>query len=395
MSFADSLKSPNENQPKIHAEIDESGTITFDGLTGPATEEEPDLSPIYEAMGIDPATMGYRILGKLSFSAWQQSKRLENGERDLVWLRSYRGTLVPEHGHLTGEEFQAILDHPNRSTPKVTVSQEASDFLRLTIVGDLQAGKVTEAGGTEALAKRVNALNARLSEIYEREPAGMLVHLDPGDAVEGFNSAPAQKYTNDLSLPGQLEFSRRALSNMLLNALQNFSEVHVATCTSNHSAWRDGSAYLGRPGDDFGIDIHRAVQEAFSLADLPVTWHMPDPWQEFTVVEVAGVKIALTHGHRARSEQRMMEWWKGQVFAHPDTLSGVMLFVNGHWHHPHATVVGAGQWRIQSYSLDGGSPWFTNQTGENSYPGAVTLRIDKNTNEISDLRFIDIPVNPS
>lgn len=394
MSFADALNtSPEPNKPKLNAQMSHDGTITFEGLTGPERDTEPDLSPIYEAFDIDPEKTGYKILGKLSVSAWQQSKRLENGDRDVIWLRSYRGTLVPEHGSLTGEEFQAIIDHPNAQAPS-QVSTDSDDYLRVTIIGDLQAGKDANMGGSEALAKRVNVANARLAEIYEREPAGTLIHLDPGDAVEGFNSAPAQKHTNDMSLPAQLEFSRRALSSMLLNAKPYFNHTHVATCTSNHAAWRDGPAYLGRPGDDFGIDIHRAVQEAFSLAELPVTWHMPDPWHEFTVVEVSGVKIALTHGHRAKSEQRMMEWWKGQVFAHPELLGGVMLFVNGHWHHPYASVVGQGQWRIQSYAMDGGSPWFTNMTGESSYPGLVTFRIDKNTSEIRDLHFVEVPCAP-
>ena len=396
MSFAEALNSsPNPKAPKINAHMDESGTITFDGLVGPATDSEPDLSPIYEAMGVDPGTMGYRILGKLSFSAWQQSKRTESGDRDIVWLRAYKGTLVPKTGALTAEEFQTILDHPNYSKPKATVSNEASDYYRVTLVGDLQAGKVDLNGGSKALALRVNQANERLAQIYEEEPADTLLYLDPGDAIEGFNSTPAQKHMNDMSLPAQLEFSRRALTSLLLNGKPFFEHTHVATCTSNHSAWRDGAAYLGKPGDDFGIDIHRAVQEAFSLADLPVTWHMPDPWKEYTVLTLDGVTIALTHGHRAKSEQRMMEWWKGQVFADPEVLGDVNIFVNGHWHHPHATVVGPGQWRIQSFSMDGGSSWFTNQTGESSYPGLVTFRINKNTSEVRDLHFVEVLCDPT
>ena len=86
-----------------------------------------------------------------------------------------------------------------------------------------------------------------------------------------------------------------------------------------------------------------------------------------------------------------MDWWKGQVFAHPDKLTGVMLFVNGHWHHPYATVVGPGQWRLQGSAMESSSAWFTNMTGESSYPGLVTMRIDKRTSEIRDLHFIEVP----
>lgn len=390
MSFADALGHPEQKNP-LKVEVHEDNTVTFDGLTVPASDE-PDLTPIYEAIGLNPDDNGLRILGSLKFSAWQQSKRLENGDRDLIWLRSYRGTLVPAQGAMTGAEFQAILDH---TPPPVPDLEENPDYIRVTIVGDLQAGKTAYGRGSEALAKRVNVMNERLRKVYEDEPADTLVYLDPGDAVEGFNSTPAQKFTNDLSLPAQLEFSRRALSSLLLNSRPYFKRTVVATCTSNHSAWRDGPNYLGNPGDDFGIDIHRAVQEAFSLAELPYEWVMPDPHKEYTSLDVEGVRIALTHGHRAKSEQRMMEWWKGQVFADPDVLAGTMLFVNGHWHHPYASVVGPGQWRIQSYSLDGGSPWFTNRTGESSYPGAVTMRIDKTTKEIRDLSFIEVPCDPA
>ena len=390
MSFADALNAtPNSRQPKINAHMDETGTITFDGLVGPATDTEPDLSPIYEAMGVDPNTMGYRVQGKLSFSAWQQSKRTEDGDRDVVWLRAYKGTLVPKSAAISPAEFQELLDSP--PAEKVDLPEEAEHFIRVTIIGDLQAGKNDAKGGTKELAVRVNKANERLAEVYAKEPASQLVHLDPGDAVEGFNSAPAQKHLNDMSLVEQLEFSRRALTSMLKNAMPFFDKIDVATCTSNHSAWRDGAAYLGKPGDDFGIDIHRAVSEAFDLAELPVTWTLPGPWEEFTVVNIGDVKIAVTHGHRAKSERGMMDWWKGQVFAHPDKLTGVMLFVNGHWHHPYATVVGPGQWRLQGSAMESSSAWFTNMTGESSYPGLVTMRIDKRTSEVRDLHFIEVP----
>ena len=40
--------------------------------------------------------------------------------------------------------------------------------------------------------------------------------------------------------------------------------VRVATCPSNHAAWRQGRDYLGRPGDDFGIDCHLSVRDVLA-----------------------------------------------------------------------------------------------------------------------------------
>lgn len=385
MSFAEHLNAATP-PPRLNVEVHEDGRVTFDGLQAEQTTE-PDFSRVYEAVGLNPEEHGLRVQGRLGFSAWEQ--RTKDGET--VILRSYRGTLVPVAGGMSPAEFQQILDLKGTPREPYRGSDDPDNYLRVTIIGDLQASKVDRYGGTRELAVRVNRANDRLREIYAAEPASELAHLDPGDAIEGFNSTASQKFLNDMSMPEQLEFSRRALTSMLKNALPFFNHIHVATCTSNHSAWREGRGYLGKPGDDFGIDIHRAVSEGFELAELPVTWHMPDPWQEFTVVNIDGVKMALTHGHRAKSERGVMDWWKGQIFAAPEQLTGTKLFVNGHWHHPYATVVGPGQWRLQSAAMEAGSSWFTNLTGESSYPGLVTLRIDKRTSEVRDLQFIEVP----
>lgn len=385
LSFADALNSQNHNH-SVKVEYDEeTGAVQFDGLVE-KEGTEPNLDPIYEAIGLKPGDTGYRVLGKLGFSAWQQ--RTKDGET--VWLRAYRGTLVPVAGGITRDEFQSILDRKPKPARR-TGSTSASSFIRNTVIGDLQAGKVAERGGTRELAERTNQIIERMKRIMDEEPADTVLYEDPGDAIEGINSAPAQKHTNDMSIPEQLEFSRRALTSLVLAHREHAEHVHVMTCTSNHAAWRDGSGYLGRPGDDFGIDIHRAVQEAFELARFDdVTWHLPRVWEEFTVADIEGMRFALTHGHRARGEAKIMDWWRGQIFAHPDRLTGVKVFTNGHWHHPYATVVGPGQWRVQGSSLDGGSPFFTNMTGESSFPGAVTYRINKETGELQDLRFLEV-----
>lgn len=369
-----------DNEPALKLDIDQdTGKIIFEGLTN--ENDEPDLAPIYAHLEIDPNR--YRIAGDLKFSLWDapyKEKSIdENGETveemKCAQRKAFKGTLVPiaDH-HLTAEEYEQLLVKGERTAyPDV----EDDDYTRVVMLGDLQIGKADVYGGTAELAERVVDVCAKLESIFEREPAHTIVHLDTGDVIESFNNTASQAYTNDLSAPEQLKVARRTMYHIFGMERQWCKNHHVASTPSNHGAWRKGRDYLGRPGDDFGIDVIEAIKEGYEVAGFDTQFHLPKMFRMFTTIDVNGHRMALTHGGDPKgSGKNIMQWWKNQQFNHPDELLGTTIYANGHWHSPVIEGVGEGIYRIQSPAMDGGSAWFTNgMVGSGSLPGAVTFRI--------------------
>lgn len=396
-SFKDALAAVEAEQApsrdeQLRAETNEHGDIEFENLrseTGqPTSTDDPALARVFDMFGFDPAD--YEIVGNLRASAWEQrALDRETGERETTVLHAYRGQLrrKPKH-ELTNEQYETLITVAGRDLTPLT--KPGMDATRVIICGDLQAGKADVNGGTRELARRVDLLLSTLAGVTQARSADRLIWVDPGDLIEGFQSTLGERFTNDLSLPAQIETGRKTTARMIGQARTWASETHVMTCTSNHAAWRDGKGYLGRPGDDFGIDIHRAVMEAFDLAGFDdATWHLPDPWREYTTAVVGGHRYSLTHGHRAKNKASVMEWWRGQIFADHEALADTKFFINGHWHSAYMAQVGDGRWQIQSPAMDGGSNWFTNMTGTSSLPGAVTF-LTAPDGSVHDFRIIEI-----
>ena len=90
MSLNDSLNNEIDDsslnkQEKPWAEIGLDGGELFTGvLDAPISE---DWSPILRSFGLDP-NIFMVVDDKVKMSKWQQSKRTESGDRDIVWLYS-------------------------------------------------------------------------------------------------------------------------------------------------------------------------------------------------------------------------------------------------------------------------------------------------------------------
>ena len=80
---------PTNTDTKPWAEIGlDGGELATGVLTEPLGD---DWSAILKSFGLDPTV--FEVVGdKVRMSKWQSSKRLENGDRDLIWLYSYRAT---------------------------------------------------------------------------------------------------------------------------------------------------------------------------------------------------------------------------------------------------------------------------------------------------------------
>jgi len=264
--------------------------------------------------------------------------------------------------------------------PKGRPLKRASHGLRVVVTSDPQVGKVDSDGGTAALFSRVESMLGQLDDVMREEPCDEAIVADPGDIVEGFENTAQQSHTNDLSHPDQLQAARGLLTEIVTTVAMRHVTNRVVTVPSNHGQWRKGKDVLGRPGDDYGIDIHRAVAEALArdLRFEDVAFTIPDPWRESLAVQARGAVLGMFHGHQVK-QGRAWEWWKGQIAGDLPTAAANIL-IGGHYHSwltvPHGRLGGQPRWFFQADTLDGGSAWWANLTGDQSEPALMTFTID-------------------
>ena len=292
----------------------------------------------------------------------------------------YRFRIVPDDTAVAVEADTKALVELIKSTRSVRPRRKPVAAARVVVPSDIQAGKVDAGGGTDELIARVTDKIDKLDALLRDEPAERLVIADPGDIIENFMSTTQQTHTNDRSLPDQLQTARAILTDMVSRLSARAKTTRVLTVPSNHGAWRSSmgeSGRAGRPGDDFGIDVHRSVAEKHQFArKRNVTFVIPDPWVESLAIEVVpGFVLGLVHGHQWRPG-KASEWWRGQSLGDGPTAAAHVL-VHGHYHSAYLEQAGyldgKPRWIIGVDPLDGGSSWWTNLKGDRSEPSVTTF----------------------
>ncbi|HLU41628.1 MAG TPA: hypothetical protein VKZ55_04455 [Microthrixaceae bacterium] len=265
---------------------------------------------------------------------------------------------------------------------------------RVGILSDVQAHKVDHRGGTRELLQRLDAVFARYEDECKRVRCDDALVLDPGDLIEGFENTAQQAYTNDGSLPDQLDTAQVIVADFVgRTAALHRGGTRVATVPSNHGAWRRGKGTLGKPGDDFGLMVHKAVARQYQFARRDdVTWVIPQPWDEALALQVRGAVIGLAHGHQAGANpDRVPLWWAKQTQG-GTPLAAATILVTGHWHHfraqPAGQIDGRDRWWLMAPTLDNGSAWWRNSAGiGDSEPALLTFTIGDD-GRWDDLRLI-------
>lgn len=373
------------------------------GLTVSGTQNALDFKGLVTENPLDPSESGafvkiFELAGlnqddyelvqdTFKFTTWQQSKGLESGERTTTQLYSYKGTFRAKgRFDIAPEEAAALLTLAAQGEPRPAPE---NDLVRVVVAGDFQAGKVDQLGGTTELLERLADKTAALEQVLSDSPCAESYLFDPGDLTEGFENVSSQRFLNDLSLPSMLRVGRAILTR-LITTLVPYGKTTVVTVPSNHGAWRSGKGYLGKPSDDFGLDIHAAVQDVFAQTKHQVEWVVPNEWDESVVVDIGNVKVGLVHGHQTKSNN-FKNWWQGQALG-SGPVAEAHICISGHYHNTLLEtcgfISGRERYHIQSPPMDNGSSWWRNLTGEQSTPGIITFMLCRRTGEIIDFRVV-------
>lgn len=385
---------PAAAAPPVKVEYDASdATLSFDGLVldsplaPKATAEDGAFAKLFELARLDPERFEL-VSDTFRMSVWESGHEVKY---------AYRGSFRKKSPIELDDDELERLSARARTTRVASPGSHVFDAqykTRVLVVSDMQIGKVDSRGGLEEFLTRVADMCAQIEALPFAQAT---IVLDPGDLIEGFQNTSSQPHTNDLSHPAMLKIARSVLIDVVEAARASTlpdGTVTVATVPSNHSAWRQGKGYLGKPGDDYGLDVHRAVQSVFEYAGVnDVEWAVPETeYEESLAVSVPSnpdIKIGLVHGHQSRSG-KFSDWWKGQALG-SKPLAGCHYAVSGHYHsfvfEPAGWLDGRERYHIQAPPMDNGSAWWENLSGEQSRPGIVHFLIDEE-GDFSDLRLI-------
>ena len=370
-------ESERARRPKPKADFTPNGVTISDAIIEGHPADNWDK--VLALFNLDPDH--YEVADDtVRFSTWEQSARTADGERDRVQLYSVRA-FFRRKVTATKVDVTELL-RQLRGARKPAARKTPTDRTRVVIVSDAQVGKTASGGGTPELLARVSDKLDQLVDLVKRERCDELVIVDPGDLIENCFNVTSQAHLNDLSVPEQLRVARGLLAEIVARLSTYHQATRVVTVPSNHGQARvkqGQGGVAGKPSDDYGIDVHRAVSEAFTMAGRDdISFVIPEPWRESVAIDVEDLVIGVVHGHQYRPG-KAGEWWQGQSHGDQPTAAANIL-LTGHYHNFRVEQSGAldgkPRWIIQADAMDGGSDWFQNLTGEVSEPSILTFTVE-------------------
>jgi hypothetical protein len=376
----DNQKSPDQ---KPWAEIGLDGGEIYTGVLD--TPIADDWTPILRSFGLDPDVFMV-VDDKVKMSKWQQSKRTESGDRDVIWLYAYKAVFKRKAGLvLADSEFEKYRKEVKNFKPRKPI--KTSDEQPTTFVvnwADWQLGK-SAGGGIKSTVKRIEeSFQKTVDRIQDLRKLGRNINeiaiVNMGDPVEACTGHYASQEFSVQATQRQQLLLALDLWTIGLKTLSDYSDnITFIGTLSNHGEWqrRNGKQFTtdSDSADGFLAD---AIKRIFSESAYKINWVIPH--DEMCVqTELSGVPIAFTHGHKISGKE--IDWLRGQsIKLLRDHGKEPKLWVTAHKHHVKVDDFGP-WWRFQCPSLDGGSKWYEDLAGAWSTPGTLTFLVgqhDKN-----------------
>lgn len=253
----------------------------------------------------------------------------------------------------------------------------------VVVISDMQIGKTDVRGGTKETVRAVRS--AIRSIALEAVSYDEIILVDCGDSTENFTNTVSQAQTCDMGLVEQIRTAQGVLADSVRLLAQACPTVTYVAVPSNHCQVRTGIGRSNRANiaaDDYGLLIQSNIQMA--LEGRPgfegVGFLAPAPRLEsLTVRAQDGTVMGVTHGHAAGSKSRIADWFKGQAFGCVAGMQDARVLLHGHWHSFSVQTVGDSRQIICAPTIDPGSSWFQNASGESSSPALLTFELGGGT----------------
>ena len=253
----------------------------------------------------------------------------------------------------------------------------------VVVISDMQIGKTDVRGGTKETIKAVRSAlrGIALSATSYNE----VILVDCGDSTENFTNTVSQAQTCDMGLVDQIRTAQGILADAVRQLAQACPSVTYVAVPSNHCQVRTGIGRAKRANiaaDDYGLLIQSNIQMA--MEGRPgyegVGFLAPAPHLEsLTVRAQDGTIMGVTHGHAAGSKDRVADWFRGQAFGCVAGMQNARTLLHGHWHSFSVQTVGDSRQIICAPTVDPGSSWFQNASGNSSKPALLTFELGEGT----------------
>lgn len=308
-------------------------------------------------------------------AAWHRDSPGEDAVTRPVWR--YRFKIEPASVGARDVDVAGLLKGLRVNRRRVT-ARHAGEATLVASWNDWQGGKA-ERGGSEALAERLDDV---FTQTEQRGRAlkrigydlGHLLVIGGGDMVEGCNIFPNQPFELDLDRRGQVNLTTGLILHGLDRLAPLYAAVTVLVVGGNHGENRQGGKRTTRSDNDDVAVFEHAARVAARDPRLGHVRFLIEAEDPAAAVDVGRWRVATTHGHVfGRSgplERKVWTWMSGKAAArHPAGQADVL--VTHHFHHLVVKDFGATLW-VQTPAMDGGSPWYTDWSGQYADPGMLT-----------------------
>lgn len=373
---------PTNTDTKPWAEIGlDGGELATGVLTEPLGD---DWSAILKSFGLDPTV--FEVVGdKVRMSKWQSSKRLENGDRDLIWLYSYRATFGRRKvAKIDDIDIDTIRKNIRTFKPNNIKPSNETPTTFVVLWADWQIAK-SASGGVKGTIDRVLAsFNKTVQRVEELKKAGrnieQIAFINMGDPIEGCDGHYSSQLFSVEQTQRQQLLTALDLWTTGVTTLAGLAErTKFISTLSNHGEWmRRGNRSITTDSDSadgFLADTLKRILDGYDIVD---DWHIPHD-QMSMQINLSGIECAFTHGHKISGKE--LEWLRAQSLRLlRDNGSEPRIWFTAHKHHIKIDDFGAFT-RFQCPSLDtdgstnGGSKWFTDMSGIWSSPGTMTMLV--------------------
>ena len=253
----------------------------------------------------------------------------------------------------------------------------------VVVISDMQIGKTDARGGTKETVRAVRSAIARIAQAAASYEEVILV--DCGDSTENFTNTVSQAQTCDMGLVDQIRTAQAVLADAVQELARACPSVTYVAVPSNHCQVRTGVGRSNRaniPADDYGLLIQSNILMAVEgrAGYEGVGFVAPSPHLEsLTVRAQDGTVMGVTHGHAAGSKNRVADWFRGQAFGCVAGMQNARVLLHGHWHSFSVQTVGDSRQIVCAPTVDPGSSWFQNASGESSKPALLTFELGGGT----------------
>lgn len=415
--FASSVRRPKPSHPTgWEPRVEEYGNTAV-AISQPTDKEDLEERDLIIGWKMDPDV--WRIDGPVGVRRWQVltpvdgindpeiDESLSNPDRWWVertggdcqcdtlnpnfhyeqrWNYYYKANLVrrtADEDSTSYDEFVRLISK-RKPVTKQDVGEDEVAFI--VCLADLQMGK-DDGDGVEGTIQRfkeaIPAITKRIKDLRRAgRNLGTLYLFGMGDLIENCDGFYAQQtFRVKLNRRDQVKVVRRLVVEALVEWAPLFPKVVVSAVGGNHGENRkDGKSYTDFADND-DVAIFEQVEEILAMNPDTyghVRFKLPNNELSLTF-DIYGTLYAITHGQVAgkgggsssSQQQKLHRWWRDQ--AHGMQPAGdAQVLLTAHYHH--FSVLNPGRKTlIQCPALEGGSEWFKDMTGTQSYPGVLTL----------------------